>query len=431
MNISHFSRRRFIGAGLTAITLPLAAGTRVLAQDAANIRMIWWGGDERARRTNAAIELFKQANPQTAIQAEFMGWDDYWARLATQVAGGNAPDFIQMDYRYMFEYARRGAIRPLDEYVGNQLKIEDFGKVNLDSCSVDGKLYGGNVGVNAFALIFDAKAWVEAGAEPPDLRTTWEGFAEKCAAFGKGNKNKRLSATADGSGQETLFEIWLRTQSKALYNPDGTLAYDAADAGRWFAYWAEMRKAGSCVAADIQALHKQSPETTPIVNGRSATDFVHSNQFEGCQKLVQFELTATGTPIQDGGKPGQYLKPSQLFAISTASKNPAATARLINFLIAEPEGAKLLGLDRGVPASPAIRDAIAADLNPNARKVVDLISSITPLVGALPPAPPRGAGEINEVQIRISQEAAFEAVTPEQAGANLVDEATAILKRAG
>lgn len=430
MNMSHFGRRRFIGAGLAAVTLPLLAGTRAIAQEATNIRMIWWGGDERARRTNAAVDLFKKANPQTAIQAEFMGWDDYWARLATQVAGGNAPDFIQMDYRYMFEYARRGAIRPLDEYLGKELKLEDFGKVNLDSCSVDGKLYGGNVGVNAFAVVFDAKAWAEAGVEPPDLKTTWDGFAEKCAAFHKGNKNKRLSASADGSGQETLFEIWLRTQGKALYNPDGTLAYDATDAGRWFAYWADMRKAKSCVAADIQSLYKQSPETSPIVNGRSATDFAHSNQFEGFQKLVKFDLTATGTPVQEGGKPGQYLKPSQLFAISSGSKNPQAAAKLINFLIAEPEGAKILGLDRGVPASPAIRESIMADLNPNARKVVELVSNITPLVGPLPPAPPRGAGEINDVLIRLSQEASFEGITPEQAGANMVDEAAAILKRA-
>ncbi len=429
MNMTHLGRRRFMGAGLAVASLSLLPATRALSQEGANIRMIWWGGDERARRTNAAIDVFTQANPGISINAEFMGWDDYWARLATQVAGGNAPDFIQMDYRYMFEYARRGAIRPLDEYLGNQLKFDDFGQVNLDSCSVDGKLYGGNVGVNAFAVIFDAKAWAEAGVEPPDLEVTWEGFAEKCAAFNKGNKNERLSAVADGSGHETLFEIWLRTQGKALYNPDGTLGYDAAAAGRWFAYWADMRKANICVAPDVQALFKQSPETSPIVTGRSATDFGHSNQFEGFQKLVQFELSATGTPVQDGGKPGQYLKPSQLFAISSSSKNPEAAAQLINFLIAEPEGAKILGLDRGVPASPAIREAIMADLNPNARKVVELVSSITPLVGPLPPTPPRGAGEINDVLIRISQEASFEAVTPEQAGASLVDEAAAILKR--
>ncbi|MCX8279231.1 ABC transporter substrate-binding protein [Phyllobacterium sp. 0TCS1.6C] len=430
MNINHLGRRHFLSAGLAAAGLSLFSRTHAFAQETSNIRMIWWGGDERARRTNAAIDLFRQTNPDIAINAEFMGWDDYWARIATQVAGSNAPDFIQMDYRYMFEYARRGAIRPLDEYLGKQLKLGDFGQVNLDNCSVDGKLYGGNVGVNAFSVIFNSKAWEEAGVEPPSLKTTWDGFAEKCEAFSKGNQNNRLSATADGSYQESLFEIWLRTQGKALYNPDGTLAYDAADAGRWFAYWAELRKANSCVAADVQALYKQSPETSPIVNGRSATDFAHSNQFEGYQNLLQFELSATGTPIQEGGKPGQYLKPSQLFAISSSSKSPEATARLINFLIAEPEGAKILGLDRGVPASPVIRQAIMSELNSAARKVVELVSNITPLVGPLPPTPPRGAGEINDVLIRISQEASFEAVSPEQAGANLVDEAAAILQRA-
>ena len=77
MNKIQIGRRRFLGAGLAAVSLPLFAGGRAAAQDAANVRMIWWGGDERARRTNAAIDLFKKANPQTAIQAEFMGWDDY------------------------------------------------------------------------------------------------------------------------------------------------------------------------------------------------------------------------------------------------------------------------------------------------------------------------------------------------------------------
>jgi multiple sugar transport system substrate-binding protein len=47
----------------------------------------------------------------------------------------------------------------------------------------------------------------------------------------------------------------------------------------------------------------------------------------------------------------------------------------------------------------------------------------------LPPPPPRGAGEIRDVLIRISQEASFEGITPEQAGANMVDEAAAILER--
>lgn len=422
-------RRRFVGAGMAAAGLPLLMGRTAWAQPASDIRMIWWGGDERARRTEAAVELFRAANPGTAVQTESMGWDDYWARLATQVAGGNAPDFIQMDYRYMFEYARRGALLPLDQFLGNELKIADFGEANLASCSMDGTLYGGNVGVNAYTLLLDGAAWQEAGAEMPAHDMTWDGFVERCAAFTEGNTRRRVYATADGSCQEALFEAWLRAQGKALYTPEGTIGFDADDAGRWFAYWAEMRDAGYCVPADVQALYKFSPETSPIVQRRSATDFGHSNQFGAFQLLVEAELSLTGTPVLPDGQPPQYFKPSQMFTISSNAGDPAATARLINFLIAEPEGVRLLGLDRGVPASAAMREVVAADLDATGRKVVQFISDMTPRIGALPPSPPQGAGEVNDTIIRISQEVGFEAVTPEQGGANLVDEAAAILGR--
>ncbi|MEJ2019889.1 MAG: extracellular solute-binding protein, partial [Maritimibacter sp.] len=149
MGKTGFNRRSFLGAGGATLALPMLS-SGVFAAGSVDIRAVWWGGDERGRRTNAAIKAFMNANPGISVEAETMGWDDYWARLATQVAGGNAPDFIQMDYRYMAEYARRGAIRPLDNYLGNELQIEDFGAANLESCSVDGKLYGGNVGVNSF-----------------------------------------------------------------------------------------------------------------------------------------------------------------------------------------------------------------------------------------------------------------------------------------
>ena len=61
---------------------------------------------------------------------------------ATQIAGGNAPDVIQMDYRYIVEYAKRGAIAPLDEFVGKALDLDDFDEDQLEGGKVDGKLYG-------------------------------------------------------------------------------------------------------------------------------------------------------------------------------------------------------------------------------------------------------------------------------------------------
>jgi multiple sugar transport system substrate-binding protein len=60
---------------------------------------------------------------------------------------------------------------------------------------------------------------------------------------------------------------------------------------------------------------------------------------------------------------------------------------------------------------------------------VKFISALTPYVGALPPAPPQGAGEMNAALIRISQEVSFEASTPEAGGASLIAEAKSVLKK--
>ena len=423
------NRRQVLGAGLGLASMPLWGAGQGFAAESNQLRMVWWGSDERLKRTRDAVKAFEGANSGVAVTSESMGWDDYWPRLATQVAGGSAPDFIQMDYRYMFEYARRGAILPLDQFLGSTLNIKDFGDVNLKSCSVDGKLYGANVGVNAFGTIVDTAAWQDAGVEAPTLGTTLEQFAQKAAAYGKAAKGKKKYASADASGSENLFEGWLISRGKSLYKDDGSLGYEAADAAEWFKYWAAMRKAGGCVPPDTQALYKNTIETSPLTLGYAASDFAFSNQFVGFQKSNKQALVLTSQPVVAGGKPGHYLKPSQMFSIYSKSKSPELTAKLINFLVRDPAGAMILGVERGVPASAVIRDALVPQLDPASALVVKFISALTPYVGQLPPAPPQGAGEMNTALIRISQEVAFESSTPDAGAASLITEAKSVLKR--
>src|SRR6185436_4820565 len=106
------SRRSILKA--SAAGLAGFGAAPALAQSDTRLRMFWWGAKERADRTDKVNALYQQKNPGTTIAGETLGWTDYWPRLATQAAGRNAPDVIQMDYRYIFEYARRGALLPLD-----------------------------------------------------------------------------------------------------------------------------------------------------------------------------------------------------------------------------------------------------------------------------------------------------------------------------
>jgi multiple sugar transport system substrate-binding protein len=48
------------------------------------LRMTWWGGADRAKRTQAALEAYQKINTNIQIDTETIGWGDYWTRLATQ-----------------------------------------------------------------------------------------------------------------------------------------------------------------------------------------------------------------------------------------------------------------------------------------------------------------------------------------------------------
>jgi len=81
-------------------------------------------------------------------------------------------------------------------------------------------------------------------------------------------------------------------------------------------------------------------------------------------------------------------------------------------------------------ASPKIREAVSADLDAMGKLVVDFISHVTPKVGPIPPAPPKGAGEIQTMLRRIAEQVGFGRVSVADGGKQYVSEAQAILSRA-
>ncbi len=72
--------------------------------DQVELRMVWWGSQDRHDRTLKVIDQYMEENPHVTISPEFTGWDGYWEKMATQAAGGNLPDIVQMDYKYLSEY---------------------------------------------------------------------------------------------------------------------------------------------------------------------------------------------------------------------------------------------------------------------------------------------------------------------------------------
>jgi multiple sugar transport system substrate-binding protein len=422
-------RRQFL-LGSTAL---LAAGavSPAFAQ-ATRLRQLFWGGQARADRTTGVNTLYTSATGNE-VESSFLGWGDYWPKLATETAGGNSPDIVQMDYRFIVEYAKRNAIAPLDDFVGGALKLDDFDADQLEGGKVDGKLYGISLGANSVAQLVNLAAFEEAGVEPPNRDTTYDDIRAMGEAFKSKNIRGGMKVIADGSGSEPMLDNWLRQKGVPLYTADGKLGFGEAEAIEWFTMWSQMRADGICVDAETQALDTNGPlENTMVILGKAAMMPSNSNQLVAYQTLVQDDLTITNYPrIAPGVGGGHYRKPSMFFSVGGSSANKEAAAAYLSFFINDPEAGKVLGVERGIPCVSAVRETVAPTLGEKDQIALNFVANLGDLLGPLPPPPPAAAGEIDVSLLRVlSQEVAFGARSAEDAGKFFVTEAAAILARA-
>ena len=420
-------RRQFL-MGSSALLAAGAAGiSPAWAQSA--LRLIFWGGQARADRTYAVTDLYEAAgNP--GIVGEYLSWNDSWPKLATQTAGGTAPDVIQMDYRYIVEYATRNAIAPLDEFLGGALDLGQFDEDQLEGGKVDGKLYGISLGANSVATLVNKSAFEAIGEAVPDNSWTYadlERLGEAFKAAGNG-----MVAFSDGSGTEPMLDNWVRQRGKSLYTPEGKLGFTADDMVEWFTMWNGFRDKGYIVDAETQALDTGAPEVSMVAMKKAAMMPSNSNQLVIHQSINDDTLTITSYPrIAPGVGGGHYRKPSMFFSVAGSSADKEAAAAFINYFVTDPEAGKVLGVERGIPCNAAVREAITPTLDEQSQIALNFVANLGDLVGPLPASPPAAAGEIDLNLLRVlSQEVAFGARSPEDAGKYFVEEATAILARA-
>jgi pectin-derived oligosaccharide transport system substrate-binding protein len=426
------SRRQFgqlLGAGAA---LGAMAGLPSLASAATRLRLIWWGNPDRDRRTNEVVDLYVKENADVAIDPETYAWNDYWPKLATQAAGQNLPDVIQMDYRYIFEYARRGQLADLTPYVGKAIDLSDFDPNQLASGKVDDKLYGISMGANSMTHVYKPAMLESLGLPAPDA-TKWT--IDDYVAMGKEVKGKLpegLYFSENMAYREPRLETWVRQRGKALYTADGKLGYDLEDLEEYFAFWFQMQEDGLTPPADLQsqAIASGKMEDTMFVTGHAVFDFIHSNQLVAVQKLVPDELNITMIPNQKDGKPGQYLKPSMLISMSASAADPEAAAKLMNFFIADDNAADILLIERGVTGDKSIRERILPKLSETEQKIVSYLDLVGTHVGELPPPPPKNAGELDRALQPAWESVSFRKVDVKTAATDYYEKAKVALERA-
>src|SRR5215212_12267344 len=146
---------------------------------ATTLALAWWGNPTRNKNTEAEIQAFQQANPNITLAGQPGDFASYWDKLATQTAGGQAPDIIQMDMAYIAEYGNRGALLDLAK---NGADTSKFIEGTVDSGKINDQLVGVNAGINSAVIVANPKVFEKAKMDLPDDKTwTWDQLSQVAA----------------------------------------------------------------------------------------------------------------------------------------------------------------------------------------------------------------------------------------------------------
>lgn len=392
------------------------------------LRFTWWGNPARNERTVKVIDAFKAANSGINVNPEPGEWSSYWDKLATQFAGNDAPDLIQMDEKYLSEYGGRGALADLTKL---GLDTSKFAEGTVQSGELPEKgLVAINAGINAVIVGLNTDVFDKAGVKVPDDESwTWDDLNKVAADVTKGSPSGTYGISSLASSEPTL-RIWLRQRGKDEFGPDG-LGFDEADLQSFLEYTKKLQDDKACPPASVAVEDAgKSVDQSMFATGKLGMAVFWSNQVVAYDQATNGKVKLLRLPSTTGKASDVKLwyKASMYWSVNARSKNQENAVKLINFMVNDPAGAKILGAERGIPANTECRQAIEGDLSASEKKIVEFLDKIQGELGDVPTVTPMGGGEFANILLRQTQDVLFDRSSPADAAKKVIEETKGNLK---
>jgi multiple sugar transport system substrate-binding protein len=385
MSKQSMSRRDFLKvAGLTVAGTALAScGGKLPGGGGANppvyngekvtLRFASWDSSTGADVYNSVIDLFKAANPNVTVNAEFtpQGYDD---KLITSLSAGNAPDVFM--WWNLPALTSKGAMEDLTPYYTGKspLDMKQYYPAVFAMNKVGNMVVGTPDAFTPRAVFYNKKMFDDAKVPYPTNDWTWKDMVEMAKALTK------------GSGQDAQFGYYVYSDT---YPIQGYLWSNGGD----FISPDGKKASGYCDSPEtIQALDWYCKLQTELHVAPTQTDFTTLGDSGAMFKAGKLAMLENGRWPQSEFKKtpgldlGTVLPPKSpftnklvtvlheaSFCIAKSSQNKAAAWELCKWLGGEAGNTAFAKAGWGVPAMPSVVTALGMDKDPIEKTWVDAI----------------------------------------------------------
>src|SRR6185503_2872347 len=170
------------------------------------VRFGIYGSATKLATRGKAVARYQELHPEVQVVFEGVPSDAWPDKIAAMIAGGNAPDEIALAQQDLGQYASRGALAPLDQYLGNLINADAFDKSVLDlGRTADGKLYGLPIAVSIQGLGYNQSALDRLKLPQPPAAWSLAEFADLCGQVHKADP--QIYGSHDHGGHLVFFQM--------------------------------------------------------------------------------------------------------------------------------------------------------------------------------------------------------------------------------
>src|SRR5688572_10992281 len=153
---------------LLVLTLVVCGGVLpATAQDQVTITYAIWDNNQLPAHEQI-IAAFEAEHPNINVEPQVVPWGNYWDKLQTAVAGGEAYDVFWMNGPNFPVYASKGVLMDLQDTIdAAQIDMSVFPEALLKVYTYDGKVYGMPKDFDTIALFYNKAIFDAAGVAYP------------------------------------------------------------------------------------------------------------------------------------------------------------------------------------------------------------------------------------------------------------------------
>ncbi|MDF2934758.1 MAG: extracellular solute-binding protein family 1 [Paenibacillaceae bacterium] len=417
------------GCGSSSPENTASPGGASAPQQQVTLRFSWWGSDVRHKATLAALNKYMELHPNVKIDAEYGGFDGYEQKLKTQLAGGTAPDLIQVDQPWLYDLSGQGDVFLNLNTVKDQLDLSGFdAKFLSDYTTVKNELQGLPTGLNGMVMTYNKDFFKKYGI-PEDTVFDWENVMEIGKKVKAASNGQDALINVDPTTVADMFKFYVRQKNgNSFIKDDYTLGFGKTEAVEAMEHIRSFIDSGVILPFEESSAYDKKIEQFPKwQKGQLGITMNYASLIPALKKDVTFKTGVLPLIVtKDAKNTAVVTRPSQVYAINKKSKNVKETAALLNWLVNDKEAAVILGDARGTPASgqalKALEEAGKLDADIAAATTISLKTSGGPENGLTNNA------ELVKVRTDVIQKLAYKKLTPEQAADEMISSLNAKLK---